>query len=251
MGAANAPQTEVNIMLKIDSISGGYNGAVKVINFSADFSSGTITSILGRNGCGKSTILKLCAGLLKPFCGTISVDSVDLNTGSRTERAQIIGYLPQSRDVPDISVETLVLHGRFPHIGYPRVYREADRKIVGEALKKAGIGMLTKANLQEISGGERQKAYVAMLLAQETQILLIDEPTNNLDITAQAEFAALMSEMRKLNKIVILVTHDIALAKSLSDRLLVMDSGKIVADVPPNDANSVIERVFAIKQVRV
>lgn len=153
-------------MIELKALSAGYRKKTVLSYINIRFDSGCVTSIIVVNGCGKSTLLKTAAGVLPCLCGEVFVDREPLSALSHTERARRISYLPQGRDLPDMTVMTLVLHGRFPYLGFPRRYSAADRRAAGDALERVGISHLKNSTLAELSCGQRQKAYLAMLLAQ-------------------------------------------------------------------------------------
>ena len=168
--------------------------------------------------------------------GSILLDGRPFGEWSRQELAKRIAYLPQERSESSLSVERMVMHGRFPYMGYPRQYSEEDKQIVTQALKQMGIYELREESVQELSGGERQKAYLAMALAQQSELLLLDEPSTYLDIPAQLET-------------VIAVLHDLNQALQYADRMLLMEAGKSLAyDTPGNLLESgLLEKVFHLK----
>ena len=204
--------------------------------------------ILGPNGCGKSTLLKVLAGLLQPRCGTVRIDGKALSDISGKELARVLAYLPQSRPVPEITVERLVLHGRFPYLGYPRRYREQDRESARKAMAAVGVDVLASRELSTLSGGERQKAYIAMALAQDTPYILLDEPTIYLDIDRQLEVMRLCCGMRDAGKTVLVVLHDLSLALRFADRILLMQQGASVFEGTPAElaASDALDRVFHV-----
>jgi iron complex transport system ATP-binding protein len=236
-------------MIELVNISGGYRRGLDVIGgISVTFPPGRITCVVGANGSGKSTLLALACGRLKPGGGKALLDGQELSSLSRPEIARRISYLPQIRTMPSITVETLVLHGRFPYLGYPRVYREADRAVARAAMERAGILACRKKMLAKLSGGERQKAYIAMLLAQDTGTVLLDEPTTYLDIAHQIEMVGLLRELRAEGKAVAVVLHDLNMALRCSDTMAVMRAGRLLAwDTPERVlASGALEQAFGI-----
>ena len=163
---------------------------------SVAFEKGRLTSVIGVNGCGKSTLLKAVLGIQPISGGEISIDGQTLGNMSRNEIARKFAYLPQGKNTPDMTVEQMVLHGRFPHLDYPRRYTKHDREIAVSAMKQAGVAAHAHKPLYTLSGGMRQNAYIAMALAQCTDYILLDEPTTYLDIAHQLE---LMKTLRKLS----------------------------------------------------
>lgn len=240
-------------MFEIKNLSAGYGKAPILQNVSLSCEYGTITTIIGVNGCGKSTLLKSAVGLTNIFSGEIKINGSSLLTMRENIRAQKISYLAQSKNVPDITVENLVLHGRFPYLSYPRKYRPCDRAAASEAMKKMGIHSLANRPLRELSGGMRQKVYIAMALCQETDVILMDEPTSYLDIDRQFKLADTMKNLANEGHTVLAVLHDIILALKISDRIAVMKNGTIVFTGTPEEilAKKIIPRIFHVDIIPV
>lgn len=236
-------------MIKLEHIDAGYGNKRVLHSINLSFPERQITSIIGRNGCGKSTLLKVMGGFIKPDKGDIILDGVNLFSMENGERARKMSYLPQSRSIPMISVEKMVLHGRFPYLSYPRRYRKEDKRIALEAMERVGIFHLRERELSRLSGGERQKVYLAMGLTQSTDVILLDEPTTFLDITYQLEVLKLLSELREEGKTIITVIHDIDLALRYSDQILVMKEGQVVLYDKPQKVyeSGVLQEVFHVK----
>ena len=232
-------------MIELRSISAGYGNHTVLEAVSATFEKGKLTGIIGINGCGKSTLLKVMLGIL-PCKGDISVDGRSLKDMSRKEIAQKIAYLSQGKSTPDMTVEQLALHGRFPHLRYPRQYSRQDREIAFSAIEQLGLAELAQRSLFSLSGGMRQNAYIAMALAQDTDYILLDEPTTYLDISHQL---GLMQTLRKLadgGKGIVTVMHDLPLAFTYCDEILLLDGGKVLAQGTPREVRTHIEKVFGI-----
>ena len=231
-------------MLNLQHISAGYGEKTILHDISLDFPAGTVTAILGPNGCGKSTLLRAAAGLLPVSAGTVTVDG---------PVARAIAYLPQSRPVPDMTAQQLVLHGRFPWLSWPRRYRERDISIARAAMDRLGIGEFAQRPLGELSGGTRQKCFLAMALAQEAPTLLLDEPTSFLDVGHQLKLMALCRELASEGKAVALVLHDLPLALQWADRVAVMDQGRILAMGTPEEiwSSGILDRVFGVEVRRL
>ena len=231
---------------------GGYGALEAVGDVSLTFPDGQITAVIGPNGCGKSTVLKLCCGQLNPSKGSAFIDGRHISSLSRTETARRISLLPQSRAVPDITVERLVLHGRFPWLGYPRVYRAEDKAAAETAMEKTGILDKRKKEVSRLSGGERQKAYLAMLLAQSTGNVLLDEPAAYLDIARQLELLRLLCFLKNEGKAVAVVLHDINAALEWADTVAVMKQGKLLAAGTPKEilSSGAVEKAFGVRVSR-
>lgn len=222
-------------MIELKNVSGGYGKHMIVSDVSVRFPRGEITSIVGANGCGKSTLLMLCAGLLPNSSGAILLDGEDISTLTRNSVAKQLSYLGQMKNVGSISVRSLVSHGRFPYLGYPRRYTAEDMEKVNDAMELAGILDIADRMVNELSGGQQQRVHIAMLLAQDTPAVLLDEPLTYLDISRQLELMELIVKLKSLGKTIIMVMHDLNLALSCSDKIAVMENGRITAfDTPKN-----------------
>lgn len=234
-------------MIELNALSAGYGKQTVLKNVSADIQKGTLTGIIGVNGCGKSTLLKAMLGLL-PSSGNISIDGRKLTAMNRKEIAQKIAYLSQGKTTPDMTVEQLVLHGRFPHLSYPRQYTKEDHEIAFSAMTQMGVADLALKPLGTLSGGMRQNAYIAMALAQGTDYILLDEPTTYLDIAHQL---ALMQTLRKLahsGKGIVAVMHDLPMAFTYSDKILLLDEGQIICSGTPQEIcqATCIQKIFGV-----
>ena len=240
-------------MIEIRNLSAGYGAKTVLCNVSAKFEAGKLTSIVGVNGCGKSTLLKAILGILPPSDGEILIDGTPLAKMSRNEIAKRVAYLSQGMAVPDMTVGQLVLHGRFPYLSYPRHYKAADREIAREAMEAVGIAELAEAPLSSLSGGMRQNAYIAMALAQDTDHILLDEPTTYLDIRHQLELMNLLKKLAEKGKSIVTVMHDLPLAFDFSDEIAVLDKGQIIAQSPPAElcGNPVLPEIFGIRINRI
>lgn len=236
-------------MIELRHVSGGYGAPDTVKNVSLIFPDGAVSAVIGPNGCGKTTLLKLCCGLLPAKVGSVMLNGSPLRAMPRKKIAQRVSFLPQSRAVPDITVGSLVLHGRFPWLGYPRVYREQDQRIADTAMKRLGVWEKRDCLLSRLSGGERQKAYLALMLAQSSGNLLLDEPTSYLDIARQLELMETLSGLRDEGKCVVAVLHDLNMALELADRLVVMKEGTLLAIGTPKQVteSGAIQEAFQVR----
>lgn len=219
-------------MLKIQNLSAGYPGHPVLQDISLTIPSGKVTAIAGPNGCGKSTLLKALCGIL-PAKGSVSWGGRELTGLAPRELARVIAYLPQNRQVPEITAERLVLHGRFPYLSYPRRYREEDRRIAWGAMVRMGVADLAQRNMTSLSGGQRQKVYIAMALAQDTPVVLLDEPNAYLDIAHQLQLMHQARMLAEEGKAVVLVLHDLTMALEKADHLVVLSQGALAAQGPP------------------
>lgn len=239
-------------MLEIQNLTAGYPGHPVLDRVSLTLPQGKVTVIVGPNGCGKSTLLKSLAGILKPE-GEIRLDGQSLTSLSSQELAQKIAYLPQNRQIPDITAERLVLHGRFPYLNYPRRYRKEDYAIARAAMERMGVADLAQRSLPTLSGGQRQKVYIAMALAQDTPVVLLDEPTTFLDISHQMQLMTQAMALAKAGKTVVLVLHDLTMAMEYADSLVVMEDGRVVCrgDAEAVFASGKLAQVFGTQVKRM
>lgn len=235
-------------MIELRAITAGYGGDAKLHDLSLRFPKGKISALVGPNGCGKSTLIKVAAGLLRPFDGQILINDTPLESIPRNQLARTVAYLPQSRNIPSITVNRLVLHGRFPYLGYPRRYGREDYAIAARAMRWAGVEALSDKNMAALSGGERQKAYLAMALAQDTEVIFLDEPTTYLDIAHQLEVMRLAERLRQAEKTVVMVLHDLNLALRHADVVAVMRGGVLRGMGPPDAVHKsgVLQEVFGV-----
>jgi iron complex transport system ATP-binding protein len=228
-----------------------YDGRRIIENLDLQFADGAITVIVGANASGKSTLLRGMARLLKPVAGSVTLDGRDVHAANSKWMATLVGLLPQQPVAPEgISVGDLVSRGRYPHQGWFRQWSSEDDAIVSRALEATGtIGLATRP-VDELSGGQRQRAWIAMALAQQTDILLLDEPTTFLDVTHQVEVLDLLTDLnRSQGTTVVMVLHDLNLAARYADELVVMSGGRIVAQGSPADVltEEVVRSAFALE----
>lgn len=235
-------------MLEIRNLTAGYPEKTVLSELSLAVPVGSLTVIVGPNGCGKSTLLKAITGLL-PASGSVNLLGEELRTLPSAQFARRIAYMPQNRPVPELTAGKLVLHGRFPWLGYPRRYREEDRRIARAAMEQLGIESLENRYLPELSGGERQKVYLAMLLAQQTPLILMDEPTASLDIANKFELMDISRQLVRQGKTVVMVLHDLDLAMRYADVVAVMEAGKIRCYASGEEVyrSGILQQVFRVR----
>lgn len=222
--------------LSIRGLSLGYGGGTIVDHVDLDIEPGSFTSIIGPNGCGKSTLLKGMSRLLTPTAGQVLLDGSPLQSWNPKSAARRVGLLPQTSSAPDGStVYGLVRRGRFPHQGFLSPWNDTDEQAVTAALARTGLTELRDAQVGELSGGQRQRVWVAMTLAQETGILLLDEPTTFLDIAYQLELLDLFAELNREGRTVVAVLHDLNLAARYSTRIVAMRAGRVLAYGTPRE----------------
>ena len=240
-------------MVEIRNITSGYPGKPVLEDLSLTIPRGKVTVLLGPNGCGKSTLLKTICGILTARNGQVLMEGEDILTLPRQELARKTAYLAQSRQVPDITVGRLVLHGRFPHLGYPRRYRKRDYILADEAMKTMGILELKELPVSALSGGQRQKVYIAMALAQDTPVILLDEPTTYLDISHQLKLMEQARELTRRGKTVVMILHDLPHAFRTADHIVLMKDGAVAAEGNPEAIyrSGEVGRVFGVDLRRV
>ena len=231
-------------MINIQDMSAGYNNIPVIKNINLKITQGEIFCVIGPNGCGKSTLLGCIAKQIKLLDGNINLDNIPISNITVKEYARKVAYLRQSRDLPVISVENLVLHGRFPYLGFPRKLTEHDKELVKSAMIKTDVWKLRYKMLKELSGGECQKVYIAMALAQNTDVLLLDEPATFLDISSQLELLNLICQLKNEKKTIIIALHDIAEAIRIADTICLMNQGEIIFSGNPVE---LLERKFIDK----
>ncbi len=226
----------------------GEHSVLRGVDF--DVPPGKITAIVGANACGKSTLLRALSRLLRPTTGQVLLDGASIHRMPPKELARELGLLPQAPIAPDgISVLDLVGRGRHPHQGLWARWSADDDLAVAHALEATGIADLADRDVDELSGGQRQKVWIAMALAQETGILLLDEPTTYLDINHQIEVLDLLVDLnRKRGTTIVMVLHDLNLAARYSDQLAALVAGKIDVMGPPEEVltSAMVQRVFGL-----
>ena len=236
-------------MIQLDNLCFSYGGEAVLHDLSASFSPGKLYAVLGPNGSGKTTLIRLLGRLLPPDCGCLSLDGRSYASYGRKEFARRLALLPQTRPIPAISVQDLVSHGRFPYLGLSRTPGKNDQAAVAQAMAAVNVQALAERDLRQLSGGERQRVYLALLLAQDTRYVLLDEPTTYLDASAQFAVMDNLKRMSQSGKCVITVLHDLNLALSFCDEICLLDRGRIAAFGPPEEIVSagVLDRVFSIR----
>lgn len=240
-------------MLEVRNLNFGYDGEPVLQNVSLTAQAGEITVIVGPNGCGKTTLLKALMGIHSPDSGQVLLDGENLGVLPPRELARRIACLPQNRQVPEITAGRLVLHGRFPYLSYPRHYRREDLAMARKAMETMGIADLEDRMLDTLSGGQRQKVYIAMALAQDTPVILMDEPTNFLDVAHQMQLIREARFLADAGKTVVLVLHDLSMALKTADNLAVLSRGQVLAHGSPEAvyASGSLEKAFGVCVSRI
>ncbi len=236
-------------MIEIKDLSFGYGKNIVLQNFSVCFEKGKLTSITGTNGSGKSTLLKTIIGILPSNTGEILIDGTSLSSLKPQEIAKKISYLAQGKNTPDMTAFQMVLHGRFPHLNYPRRYSQKDRDAAYSAMERMGISDYADKSMVSLSGGMRQNVYIAMALAQDTDYILLDEPTTYLDISHQLHLMKTLRTLVDDGKGIITVMHDLPMAFNFSDNIAVVSGGKAVICSSPKEVykNNIIKDIFGIE----
>lgn len=237
-------------MIELQQVSFGYPARSQLFqDFSLSFPEGRITSILGTNGSGKSTLLKLAARLLNPQQGQVLLDGKDLHSMKSKEVAKRISLLHQNNFPPEITVSTLVSYGRYPYQKYGQGLSQKDLKIVENALTQVQLQDLRNNLLPRLSGGQRQRAFIAMALAQDTDIVFLDEPTTYLDIKIKLELMDLVHFLNQQGKTIIMVLHDLNLALENSHNIVLLEHGKLFSQGTPEQIikTGLLDKVFSIQ----
>jgi len=219
-------------MIEIRDMSTSYRDGEDFRIPELTLSEGKITGIIGRNGSGKTTLLKTIAGQLR-YRGSIRISGKECSSLRSMERAREISYLPQSLRSANIDVRTLVEHGRYPYTGSMRHMSDKDRKIVEHAMEITGMRKLADKNLQELSGGERQRAYLSMVIAQDTGMILLDEPTTFMDVSSQKSFYEIIRRMKENDRGIVMVVHDLEQCFGTCDEICIMDQRTLVSSGSP------------------
>ncbi|OLU39071.1 ABC transporter ATP-binding protein [Ileibacterium valens] len=223
-------------MIETRDLTLGYDGNSVVQDINTKFESGKLTLILGLNGSGKSTLLKTLMGILKPIDGSVLIDGENLENLSIQQRAKKMSAIMQSQKVPSMSVFQYVLHGRFHDLSWPRRYRKKDRLLTLKALKAMGIEELADCRMDEISGGQRQKASLAQALCQDGDIVFLDEPAAYLDAASQFDLYKKAKNLaHKQKKTVIMISHDLPAALENADEVRILHQGKLYFSGTPEE----------------
>lgn len=216
-----------------------------------DILPGAVTAVIGGNGCGKSTLLRALTRLLRPTTGQVLLDALPLTDLPARQVARTLGLLPQSPTAPDgIRVADLVGRGRTPHQGIFGQWSTHDHEIAARALSATGIADLAERSIDELSGGQRQRVWIAMALAQDTDILLLDEPTTFLDLPHQLEILDLLRDLNTARgTTIVMVLHDLNLAARYCDRLIALRDGRVAVAGPPDQVvtPAIIREVFDLE----
>jgi iron complex transport system ATP-binding protein len=236
--------------LHVEGASIGYDRRVISENLSVSIPDRSFTVIVGPNACGKSTLLRGLSRLLKPSAGQVILDGADIQSYRTKEVARRVGLLPQTAIAPDgITVADLVARGRYPYQGLVRQWTEDDERAVARAMEQTAVTDLSARPVDELSGGQRQRVWVAMALAQHTDILLLDEPTTFLDVTHQIELMELFTDLHHVGHTMVAVLHDLNHAARFGTHLIAMKDGAVVAEGVPSEivTAELVEEVFGLR----
>ncbi|GMK37479.1 putative siderophore transport system ATP-binding protein YusV [Paenibacillus sp. CCS19] len=237
--------------LDTHDLSIGYGNQSIFEDLSLSIEKGKVTALIGPNGCGKSTLLRAMARLLKPRSGEVLLDGRSIAQLSTKDVAKQLALLPQGPSAPDgLTVLQLVKQGRYPYQSWLAQWSKEDERAVHDALKTTGLADLAERPVDALSGGQRQRAWIAMVLAQKTDTILLDEPTTYLDLTHQIETLDLLYSLNEQEgRTIVMVLHDINLACRYAHRIVAVRDRKVWAEGPPENivTQEMIESVFGMK----
>jgi len=224
-------------VIQAENLSLSYDGGTTVVHqLSLTLIAGQITALVGANGCGKSTLLRGLSRLLKPSYGAVYLDGQDIHALKAKDLARKLGILPQAPTAPEgLTVHELVAQGRYPHQNWFQQWSALDEQIVTEALEQTNLTLFADRPVDTLSGGQRQRAWIAMALAQQTDVLLLDEPTTYLDLAHQIDVLDLLAELNEQGRTIVMVLHDLNQAARYADTIVALRGGQIVAQGAPDE----------------
>ncbi|MGR4990021.1 Fe(3+) dicitrate ABC transporter ATP-binding protein FecE [Vibrio rotiferianus] len=237
-------------MLETQNLSVAYGKHTIIPNLSVSIPKGKITALIGPNGCGKSTLLKTLVRINKPVSGEVMFEGKPLSSYGDKVLARSLSLLPQILVSPEgITVRKLVEYGRSPYVSHWGKLGKEDQVIVEQAMHDTGVFEFADQPVESLSGGQRQRAWIAMIMAQDTEVVMLDEPTTYLDMSHQVELMKLMQQMNSKGKTVVVVLHDLNLACRYCDHLVVLEKGQLVAQGTPDEVftETLLKRVFDLK----
>lgn len=237
-------------VLEVHNVTAGYDKGPDILHgVSVKAHAGTVTTLIGPNGCGKSTLLKTMSHLLSPRSGEVTIYGEPLHSLNAREAALRIALLPQHPMAPEgLTVGELIARGRHPHRGRFQGLSQADKHAIENACTATDVAGLLQNDIASLSGGQRQRVWLAMTLAQDTPVLLLDEPTTFLDPAHAIEMLGLARDQARNGKAVVMVLHDLMMAGQYSDHLVVMKSGTVIAEGHPGEALNpqVLEETYGL-----
>ncbi len=229
--------TQLKSHLVVNNLCAGYDEKIILEDINLTFASGKITILIGANGCGKSTLLKTIARILLPISGNVLLQGQDIHKANTKKVAQQLAFLPQETIAPEgLTVRELVSQGRFAHQSFFSQNIKADSDAVDYALNATNMLSFANTPIHSMSGGQKQRAWIAMALAQETPFLLLDEPTTFLDMQVQLDILSVLKKAcLEHNKTLIIVLHELNMAAAFADELVMLKNGKVFAKGTPKE----------------
>jgi iron complex transport system ATP-binding protein len=223
-------------VIQAENLSLSYDSGTPIIHqLTLTLIPGQITALVGANGCGKSTLLRGLSRLIKPSRGAVYLDGYDIHSLRAKDLARRLGILPQSPTAPEgLTVHELVAQGRYPHQNWFQQWSASDERIVAQALEQTNLTLFADRPVDTLSGGQRQRAWIAMALAQQTEVLLLDEPTTYLDLAHQIDVLDLLAELNEQGRTIVMVLHDLNQAARYADTIVALRGGQIVAQGTPD-----------------
>jgi len=237
-------------MISTKNLTVSYGNKTVIEDLSLTLQKGKITALIGPNGCGKSTLLKSLSRINKAANGQVLLNNKSLDDFADKQLAQVMSLLPQVLITPEgITVQRLVEYGRSPYLSHWGKLGTEDKEKVQQAMQETGVVEFAKQPVESLSGGQRQRAWIAMILAQDTDIVMLDEPTTYLDLSHQIELMKLMQAMKSQGKTVIVVLHDLNQACRYCDHLVVMKDGNLIVEGKPDDifTETMLHDVFSLQ----
>ncbi|AVR00890.1 putative siderophore transport system ATP-binding protein YusV [Oceanobacillus picturae] len=238
-------------MIQVEDVQVGYGDALIIDSLNLTIPKGKITTVIGPNGCGKSTLIKTIARILKANSGAIYLDGKAISRTSTKDIARKMAILPQSAEAPaGLTVRELITYGRFPHQSKFGKQKQEDLDAIDWALEATGLTELESRPVEALSGGQRQRVWIAMALAQDTEVVILDEPTTYLDMAHQLDILQLLDKLNKeQNKTIVMVLHDLNHASRFSHNLIAMRDGKVLQQGAPHEVMTApnLQDVFQIQ----
>lgn len=250
MNSIRETNSSTHARLEVENITTQYDHHVISKNLSVEIPDQSFTVIIGPNACGKSTLLRTLSNLIKPSKGHVILDGKEIGTYQSKDVAKKLGLLPQSSTAPDgMTVANLIAHGRYPYQNFFQQWTDEDEQAVVTAMELTNTTDLADRFVDELSGGQRQRVWVAMVLAQQTPLLLLDEPTTYLDIAHQIELLELFTDLHEQGHTIVAVLHDLNHATRYASHLIAMKAGQIMAQGSPSEivTEELIQEVYGLK----